>query len=177
MRLFSSLALALTLVAGLTGCRSAVITDVYVSRDADAVRRTDCIHTESRAFYVYAEITSYRDDTIVWPLLTVLSGNDEPDTTIPFLIAGDGQPIYSEDTDIGKELNEFGNMAPGKGEGTKLEIALERDLESEPPAPRFSRGSYRYDFYLNDESTPRESLRWKIDGDPICDFSPIPNTQ
>ncbi len=176
MRLFSSLAVALSLVAGLSGCNSAVITDVWVARDSDGVRRTKCIHTESHAFYVVAEITSYREDTLVWPLLTVLGGNDEADTTIPFQLAGDGQPIYSEDSDIGKELNEFGNMAPGKGDGSKLEISVERDLDADPPDPRFSRGVYRYDFYLNDESSPRDSISWKIDGDPVCDFSPIPET-
>ncbi|MCB9577523.1 MAG: hypothetical protein H6717_10915 [Polyangiaceae bacterium] len=173
MRLSSTLAVAITLLASLSGCRSAHIKDLYVSRDADGVRRTKCIHPDASGFYVTAEVLSYRDDTLLWPYVTVLGGNDEPDTTLPFVLAQDGQPFYDPDSEHGDELNEFGNIATGKGE-SQITISHERDLEADPPDPRFSQGSYRIDYYLNDENSPRDGIAFVVNNE--CPYSPLPDT-
>ena len=147
----------------LGGCRSAHIKDVYVARDKDGVRRTDCINANAEQFHIFIEVLSYRDDTLVWPIFSVDEAVDE----IP------NPPFVFEDD----ELREFGNFAPGKGESL-LTLSSERTSDpGEPPPDPYLRALYRMDVFLNDDGAPSETIRFTIDdSEERCPFSPLPNT-
>lgn len=146
----------------LSGCDSAHIKDVYLSLDDKGVRRTSCVNSQAQQYHLFIEYLSFREDTLVWPALSVVEAVDEPDDP-PFTFKDD-------------ELAEFSNWAPGKGEG-ELRLFLERDLTEVPPPDPFKRGRFRLDVFLNDESAPRKSLVWDIDSDlDKCPITVIPNT-
>ncbi|HMR79765.1 MAG TPA: hypothetical protein PKD61_31875 [Polyangiaceae bacterium] len=150
----------------LGGCNSAKITDVYLAPDADGVRRTSCINTQAEQYYLFIEVLSFRDDTLVWPVLSVVK---EVDPVQPFVFKSE-------------ELREFGNFAPGKGETTlALEIEREKTGEKTPEGDEvtrdYARGLFRMDVFLNDEGAASETLFWTIDDNQDdCPLSPIPNT-
>lgn len=160
--------LALVALTTLAGCESATITEVYMSRDSSGIRRTKCIHPEGLGLYAFVEGFSAREDTLIWPVFTVVEEVD-PIATSLFALRADGQPTYKD-----REVDEFRNWAPGKGNFT-LSIGAERDLDADPPDPPFPRGTYRWDFFVNDESTARDGFEWVVN--PECDYSPLPETQ
>lgn len=129
---------------------------MYISLDKAGVRRTSCVNPDVPSYNAIIELLSHREDTIVWPF---------------FYNDANGEEITLDWKD--GELEEFGNIAAGKGEAF-IVLSLERNVDQDPKDPPFPTGLFRMDVYLNDESAPRDSLRWSID--TKCDLRPIPDT-
>jgi hypothetical protein len=140
------------LLATLAGCESAHIKDAYISRDSDGVRRSDCIRPAWMHYYVIVELMSFKHDTLLWPFLICQSGECRDVF---------GERVAPPYGDGSEELVEFGNLAPGKSEAEiKLEWSeFEIDPINEQRKPKpLTPGEYRWDLYLDNEETPRESL-------------------
>ena len=146
------------------GCDSAVITDAYMARDEEGARITPCIHPQAWGAYLVVEGKSFREDTLVWPELEV---EREIDPVRGSLLMDDQGVIhYSDD-----ELEEFRNWAPGKGDFKLILKGQRQEPTSDPPWPR---GFYRWNLFLNNESSPAASVPWQVSEQ--CEFSPsVPN--
>lgn len=145
MRFWSRLTLALGLML-CTGCESAKITDLYMSRDAGARRRTDCFKPEWKHYFVFLELFSASEETIVTPRLRDGGGN---------LL-----PVAWKD----EELAEFENWAPGEGDNIILNIEVtgpEDPNDSDVVLP-LTPGNFSWEFYLDDHSDPDDRVEFAV---------------
>jgi len=159
MRFGSFVAVALLSIFGAAGCNSSHIKDVYLSLDGEGHRRTNCIRptkldgVSANHYWVFVEMLSFRDDTLLTPIL-----RHRPDLQIITLV-----PDQSSGQN---ELVEYGNIAPG--EGDNITISWEMlgapigDNDHEP----LPEGAWVWEFYLDDHSSPDERLEFVIS--PQC---------
>jgi hypothetical protein len=146
------------LLAVTAGCQSAHIKDAYISRDQDGVRKTACIQPQWQSYYMVVELMSFSEDTLFWPYL-ICEGGD-----CAGLPLGGGGVLAPPWLDGDEELVQFGNMAPGK---TETNIAIEFkeftiDEKGQRTVKDLTPGRYRWDLYIDDENTPRESVPMDI---------------
>lgn len=142
--------MALGVLLSATGCSSAKITDVYMSRDEAARRRTNCFKPEWGHHYVFVEMFSASEQTILTPILR------------------DGaNAVIAYDAKDNAELAEFQNFAPGKGEGILLSIELSGPEDPKDSTKRLplQAGNFTWEFYLDTHSTPDESVRFAVSPD------------
>jgi hypothetical protein len=144
-----------------TGCSSAKIKDVYLSLDSQGHRISTCIRptkldgTSGNHYWVFVELASFRDDTLLTPLLF--------GDVCPW-----GKPSGGICTFDGTgELQEFGNIAPGKGDVT---ISWEMRGPKLPPPNDTQNGPlpvghFDWQFYVDDHSTPDEHIKHTISPD------------
>lgn len=144
--------MALGVLVSATGCSSAKITDLYMARDADGRRRTECFRPEWSEYHVFIEVFSANEQTIITPIL-----RGAQNEVLPVNWADDS------------ELAKYQNFAPGKGEDILLTIEA---LGLEDPADNSKRlplqaGNFTWEFYIDEHSSPDESIAFTVaDGCP-----------
>jgi hypothetical protein len=142
--------LAAFLLVGVSGCESAKITDVYMSRDEKGVRRTECFRPDWGHYFVIVEMFSASEDTLLTPYLR--NADD-----------GTGVPYISTSND---ELAEFRNLAVGKNEEIiiNLEFSAAEDPNDTTKLLPLDSGNFTWEFYLDDHDTPDDSITFSVSG-------------
>jgi len=148
MRLSAWVGFGLLALFGATGCNSAHIKDAYLARDEAGRRKETCFKPEWKHYFVFVEMLSYKEDTLLTPYL--VDGN------------GNGVPIVYEDD----ELAEFGNIAPGKGDIKLTWEMTGPPLDPENPSAEetgpLQEGNFSWQFYLNDHSNADEVVNFTV---------------
>ncbi|MCC6666123.1 MAG: hypothetical protein IT375_20375 [Polyangiaceae bacterium] len=146
MRLGPLITVALLATVGATGCESAHIKDAYVSLDSDGRRlpKDDCIRptkldgTTPNHYFVFVEMLSFRDDTILTPVLKNVN---------------DGRYMaWAESKPGNDEILEFGNIAPGKGDHVISWEQVGPPVGDNDNGP-LPEGLYTWEFYLDDHGS------------------------
>jgi hypothetical protein len=138
---------ALLAALGATGCESAHIKDANVSLDSDGRRlpKDDCIrptkldNATPNHYFVFIEMLSFKDDTILTPVLRN--------------VKEDRYMAWTETTPNADEILEFGNIAPGKGDHSISWEQVGPAVGDNDTGP-LPEGVYRWEFYLDDHGSP-----------------------
>lgn len=157
MRLGSFFGVALLATLGATGCESAHISDAYVSLDGEGRRlpKNSCIRptkldgVSPNHYWVFIEMLSFRDDTIVTPVLRNIKENR--------------YMAWTETEPQADELLEYGNLAPGKGD---FKVSWEQvgppiGQNKYGPLPE---GLYSWELYLDDHDSPDATIPFAVSG-------------
>lgn len=168
-----ALGVVLTALSGAAGCDSAHIKDVYIARDDSGRRRTNCVRPEylnasgqptPGHYFVFVEMLSFKDDTIMTPVVRCLSDCEKVPGGPDRFADGELVPVAWQDD----ELLEFGNMAPGKGDFTiSWEITGPPQGGSTTQNLPLHAGLFEWEFYLNDHRFPDETEQLLVS--PKCD--------
>ncbi|MBK7586762.1 MAG: hypothetical protein IPI67_42070 [Myxococcales bacterium] len=157
MRFGSFVTLALLALAGVTGCESAHIKDAYVSLDGDGrrlpkdgcVRPTKLDGATPNHYWVFVEMLSFKDDTILTPVLRDLNSNS--------YLSWDLTEPQSD------EILEYSNVAPGKGDHKISWEQLGPPLGSQDYGP-LPEGLFAWEFYLDDHDSPDARVEFAVSG-------------
>ncbi len=155
MRLGSFVTVALLATLGATGCESAHIKDAYVSLDGEGRRLpdNDCIRptkldgASPNHYWVFAELLSFKEDTILTPVLRNVNDNR--------------YMAWTETEPQSDELLEYGNIAPGKGDFKITWEQLGPPIGDEKFGP-LPEGLYVWEFYLDDHSSPDATVGFAV---------------
>lgn len=151
--------MALLASLGALGCESAHIKDAYVSLDGDGRRlpKDGCIRptkldgTTPNHYFVFVELLSFKEDTILTPVL-------QDQKSGGYLAWTDTEPQNDE-------ILEFGNIAPGKGDHRISWEQLGAPLEENKFGP-LPEGLYAWEFYLDDHSSADARVEFVVS--PNC---------
>ena len=157
MRFRSFVAATLLCLFGAAGCESAHIKDVYLSLDNTGRRRSNCIRpfkldgTSGNHYWVFVEMLSFRDDTLLTPILREYGP------------AGPGNLIQLEPAQQQgqNELTEYGNIAPGEGDHI-LSWEMLGAKDSPTTFGPLQVGNFVWEFYLDDHSSPDEQIVFAV---------------
>lgn len=155
MRLGSFVTVALLAISGATGCESAHIKDAYVSLDGEGRRLSNCVRPTKldgatpNHYWVFVELLSFKDDTILTPVLRDMKANR-------YLSWEESEPQSDE-------ILEYGNVAPGKGDHkiTWEQLGPPIGTEDNGPLPE---GYYAWEFYLDDHDSPDARVEFAVSG-------------
>lgn len=155
MRLGSFFTVALLATLGATGCESAHIKDAYVSLDGEGRRlpEDDCIRptkldgVSPNHYWVFVELLSFKEDTILTPVLRDLNAKR--------------YMAWTETEPQADELLEYGNIAPGKGDFKITWEQLGPPIGDEKFGP-LPEGHYAWEFYLDDHDTADASVEFFV---------------
>jgi len=155
MRLGSFVIVALLATSGATGCESAHIKDAYVSLDGEGRRlpKDDCVRPTKldgatpNHYFVFVELLSFKEDTILTPVLR----NMDSRNLVP----------WSETEPQADEILEYGNVAPGKGDFKITWEQLGPPIGDEKFGP-LPEGRFRWEFYLDDDGSASATVDFLV---------------
>jgi hypothetical protein len=150
---FVTVALTATLFA--TGCESAHIKDAYVSLDGEGRRlpKDSCIRPTKldgvtpNHYWVFVELLSFKEDTILTPVLRHVQENR--------------YVAWTETEPQADELLEYGNLAPGKGDFKITWEQLGPPIGDEKFGP-LPEGLYAWEFYLDQNSSADARVEFAV---------------
>lgn len=150
MRGFRRALCAAFLLVGASGCESAKITDIYMARDDGAARRTQCFKPDWGHYFVFVEVFSASEETLLTPILRNADG-----ALVPY------------DAKDSEELAEFQNLAVGKGKEIliQLEFSGAEDPNDSTKRLPLEGGQFTWEFYLDDHDEADDSITFFVSND------------
>ena len=115
--------------------------------DNDCIRRTKLDGVTPNHFWVFAELLSFKEDTILTPVLK----DDNANRYV----------AWTETEPQSDELLEYGNIAPGKGDFKITWEQLGPPIGDEKFGP-LPVGKYTWEFYLDDHDSPDAEVEFYV---------------